>query len=203
MKLELSEKIRDALRAARGRGMGSLEPSAGLHVPPLTTTSDDSLRASSVPSLQSLALSVVAAHVEYESSLDYCLPIGGSLELLETMHRQGRLRGDTLRPLLHASPDELAPVLGSRLALAAAGCPALRDVAVQRLSCPPRNGSSADEGLTATELTHGYRTGSRAVSRMLDEGPVAAKPVECARQAARGAVRTARDARTPSVQFVD
>ena len=42
------------------------------------------------------------------------------MELLDTMNRQGRLRGDTLRPLLHASPDELAPVLGSRLALAAA-----------------------------------------------------------------------------------
>jgi hypothetical protein len=173
--------------------------------------SDDSMASlqdgSSVPSLQSLALSVVAAHVEYESSLDYCLPIGGSLELLDTMHRQGRLRGDTLRPLLHASPDELAPVLGSRLALAAAGCPALRDVAVQRLSCPPRNCSSADEGLTATELTHGYRTGSRAVARMLDEGPVAGKPdkqpVECASNAARGAVRIVQDTRTPSVLFVD
>ncbi len=182
--------------------------------PPLTTAPDDSmaslqassapsLQASSVPSLQSLALSVVAAHVEYESSLDYCLPIGGSVELLQTMHRQGRLRGDTLRPLLHASPEELAPVLGSRLALAAAGCPALRDVAVQRLSCTPRDCSSADEGLTATELTHGYRTGSRAVARMLDERPVAGKPVECARSAARGAARTARDARTPSVLFVD
>lgn len=169
----------------------------------LQASSAPSLQASSVPSLQSLALSVVAAHVEYESSLDYCLPIGGSVELLQTMHRQGRLRGDTLRPLLHASPEELAPVLGSRLALAATGCPALRDVAVQRLSCTPRDCSSADEGLTATELTHGYRTGSRAVARMLDERPVAGKPVECARSAARGAARTARDARTPSVLFVD
>jgi hypothetical protein len=157
-----------------------------------------SLQCSSVPSLQSLALSVVAAHVEYESSLDYCLPIGGSLELLDTMRRQGRLRGDTLRPLLHASPDELAPVLGSRLALAAAGCPALRAVAAQRMSCPPRNtGSYPDEGATTAELTHGYRTGSRAVSRMLDERLVGGKLVECARDAA--AVGTAPDVRTPSV----
>ena len=174
--------------------MGSLEPSSGL-LPPLTTTSDDSRQTSSVPSLQSLALSVVAAHVEYESSLDYCLPIGGSLELLETMHRQGRLRGDTLRPLLHASPDELAPVLGSRLALAAAGCPALRDVAVQRLSCPPRNCSSGAEG-----LPYGYRTGSRAVARMLDEGSIAGKPVE---SVPRVPVPPHRDARTPTVLFVD
>ena len=159
---------------------------------------------SSVPSLQALALVVVAAHVrahlhlvkdrahlhsectaqvEYESSLDYCLPIGGSVELLETMRRQGRLRGDTLRPLLHASPDELAPVLGSRLALAAAGCPALRDVAVQRLSCS-----------VAERLPDGYRTGSRAVARMLAEstgvGPIAGKP-ECVPCGS-----AARDART-------
>lgn len=165
-----------------------------------------SLQCSSVPSLQSLALSVVAAHVEYESSLDYCLPIGGSLELLDTMRRQGRLRGDTLRPLLHASPDELAPVLGSRLALAAAGCPALRAVAAQRMSCPPRNcsdtGSYPDEGATTTELTHGYRKDSRAVSRMLDERLVGGKLVECARDAA--AVGTAPDVRSAiGTQFVD
>lgn len=86
-----------------------------------------------VPSLQTLALRVVAAHVESESCLEYSLPFGGSVALLESMRSQGRLRGDTLGPLLRASPDELSPVLGSRLTHAAAGCPALRDVCAQRL----------------------------------------------------------------------
>ena len=90
-----------------------------------------------VPTLQTLALRVVAAHVESESCLEYSLPYGGSVELLESMKTQGRLRGDTLGPLLRASPDELSPVLGSRLTLAAAGCPALRDVCAQRLRCQP------------------------------------------------------------------
>ena len=98
----------------------------------------------SVPTLQTLALRVVAAHVESESCLEYSLPYGGSVDLLESMKSQGRLRGDTLGPLLRASPDELSPVLGSRLTLAAAGCPALRDVCAQRLRC--RAQSEQDRG---------------------------------------------------------
>ena len=93
--------------------------------------------AGTVPSLQSLAIGVVAAHVDHESALEFCLPVGGSVDLLQNLQQQGRLRGDTLSPLLRASPDELAPILGSRLAMAASGCPALRDVAVQRLRHQP------------------------------------------------------------------
>lgn len=107
-----------------------------------------------VPSLQTLALRVVAAHVDAESSLEFSLPYGGSVELLESMKSQGRLRGDTLGPLLRASPDELSPVLGSRLTLAAAGCPALRDVCAQRLRCQHQSEQGRDQMPQGTRQRH-------------------------------------------------
>ncbi len=60
-------------------------------------------------------------------------------DLLTSLQQQGRLRGDTLSPLLRASPDEVEAVLGSRLTAAAANCPALREVAAARLRAEPKS----------------------------------------------------------------
>ena len=84
----------------------------------------------SVPTLESLALDVVAANV-----LDYdaiaLLPYGGCAGIVERLARSGRLSAQTLGPLLRSWSfvEEHEESLGAPLAYAAATCPAIASVA--------------------------------------------------------------------------
>ena len=89
-----------------------------------------------VPTLESLCLDAVAANLQrYEPSALY-LPCGGGLCVIDRLARNGRLRPETLGPLLTsdwASVAELEDTLGTSLVAAAPGCRGLSQLAAQRL----------------------------------------------------------------------
>ena len=84
----------------------------------------------SVPTLESLALDVVAANVtDYDAIA--LLPYGGCTGIVERLARSGRLSAQTLGPLLRSWSfvEEHENLLGAPLAYAAATCPAIASVA--------------------------------------------------------------------------
>ena len=84
----------------------------------------------SVPTLESLALDVVAANVtDYDAIA--LLPYGGCAGIVERLARSGRLSAQTLGPLLcsWSFVEEHEESLGAPLAYAAATCPAIASVA--------------------------------------------------------------------------
>ena len=90
-----------------------------------------------VPSLESLALKALADALHtHEPDELHCLPFGGGAELMRHLVEAGRLRPETLRPLLAdwSSQDKLKDALGSRLGGAAGACRGLGALAVQRLN---------------------------------------------------------------------
>ena len=91
-------------------------------------------RPTPVPTLERLALRVVAQHIEdYE---DIVLPCGVTGAALTDLAKAGRLREDTIGPLLRSwsSADELEDELGPRLAAAAGQSRGLAALAAQRLA---------------------------------------------------------------------
>ena len=88
-----------------------------------------------VPSLESLALDVVAAHVTEYDELSL-LPYGGCAGIVARLARSGRLSARTLGPLLRSWSffEEHEETLGAPLAYAAATCPALASVAARFLA---------------------------------------------------------------------
>jgi len=94
-----------------------------------------------VPTLQSLCLQAVAGAVHtHEPREAFALPFGGSEEIVKALVRAGRLRPETLRPLLLSDSNEeaLSGVLGSELASAAPHCRGLGALAAQRLQFEER-----------------------------------------------------------------
>ena len=91
-----------------------------------------------VPSLQALALQAVATAVhDYEPDSIYALPYGGGLAIIKNLIETGRLRPETLRPLLlsdWSSSAQLSETLGNSLVSAAPGCRGLEALAAQRLA---------------------------------------------------------------------
>ena len=84
----------------------------------------------SVPTLESLALDVVAANVTDYDAISL-LPYGGCAGIVERLARSGRLSAQTLGPLLRSWSfvEEHEELLGAPLAYAAATCPAIASVA--------------------------------------------------------------------------
>ena len=97
--------------------------------------------ASEVPSLESLALRVVARHLERYQHLS--LPYGGTDQLLKVLGSQKRLRTDVVAPLLSAwcTQDDLSDELGASLAVGARGSRGLAALAAQRLAFKHQPGS--------------------------------------------------------------
>ena len=89
-----------------------------------------------VPTLESLALRALAQLVHAHEPEALTLPYGGGSVLMKHLARQGRLRPETLRPLLAdwSSTAELETNLGSTLAASASGCRGLSALAAQRLN---------------------------------------------------------------------
>ena len=100
-----------------------------------------------VPSLQVLALHAVAGSVHaYEPEYIGALPYGGALDLVTELAKAGRLRPETLRPLLlfdSASVSPLASTLGDALVTAAPGCRGLGALAAQRIHFEARRRQQA------------------------------------------------------------
>ena len=95
-----------------------------------------------IPTLQTLALQAVASAVHsYEPEEHLPLPYGGAVEIIKTLVRTGRLRPETLRPLLlsdGSSAEALSNTLGSELASSAPHCRGLGALAAQRLQFAER-----------------------------------------------------------------
>ena len=87
------------------------------------------------PSLESLCYDVVAANVSIYEPNTLTLPFGGGISLLDRLRRSGRLRPETLTPILNdwSSAEALESTLGAQLTAAATGCRGLSALAVQRL----------------------------------------------------------------------
>ena len=109
--------------------------------PPRATASTSLLPAAAkpgqVPSLQSLALSAIAGAVHhYEPELMPSMPYEDfSAEVIKQLLASGRLRPETLNPLLadSSSASSLSDTLGDTLLNAAPTCRGLSQLAVQRL----------------------------------------------------------------------
>ena len=102
--------------------------------------------ASRVPTLESLALAAVAENVhQLEPETLKMLPFGGGERVIRLLVKSGRLRPETLRPLLSdwSSCDALSEQLGEPLVAAAPGCRGLAALAAQRLSFQSRCSSAA------------------------------------------------------------
>ena len=100
-----------------------------------------------VPTLQSLALNAVADAINhYEPECLLSLPLGGAKEIVTQLAKSGRLRPETLRPLLlsdWSSAEELATKLGGALVSAAPVCRGLGALAAQRLRFEERQRAAA------------------------------------------------------------
>ena len=103
--------------------------------------------AADVPSLQVLALHAVAGSVHaYEPEFIGALPYGGALDVVTELAKAGRLRPETLRPLLlhdSASVSPLSSTLGDALVTAAPGCRGLGALAAQRFHFEARRQQAA------------------------------------------------------------
>jgi hypothetical protein len=88
-------------------------------------------------SLESLCLDAVADNLHLYEPYALHLPCGGGLHIIDRLGQRGRLRPETLAPLLASdwtSADELQERLGSALATgAASGSRGLSMLATQRL----------------------------------------------------------------------
>ena len=84
------------------------------------------IASNTIPSLQNLALNAVADAVNaHEPEIISTLPFGGARDLITRLAATGRLRPETLRPLLlsdSTSADALSSQLGESLVCAAPGC---------------------------------------------------------------------------------
>jgi hypothetical protein len=115
-----------------------------------------------VPSLQTLAIRALAAsiHAEEPESLGL-MPYGGGEELIRQLTRDGRLRVETLQPLLKdwSSAAALCETLGETLVNAAPGCRGLAALAAQRLRFEHMNQKQAPK-LHKDDLPYGTRLSS-------------------------------------------
>ena len=89
-----------------------------------------------VPTLESICLKAIAQMVHAHEPEALTLPYGGGSVLMKHLARQGRLRPETLRPLLAdwSSTAEIESNIGSTLAASASGCRGLSALAAQRLN---------------------------------------------------------------------
>jgi hypothetical protein len=111
-----------------------------------------------IPSLQALALRAVASAVHAsEPSCLGMLPFGGAAEIVEHLAKQGRLRPETLRPLLlsdWSSAEALSSKIGNTLVSAAPGCRGLGALAAQRLQFEQqRRRERAEEPCISREIS--------------------------------------------------
>ena len=104
-------------------------------------------------SLESLCLDAVADNLHLYESYALHLPCGGGLHIIDRLGQRGRLRPETLAPLLASdwtSADELQERLGSALVTgAASGSRGLSMLAAQRL----RFQLSAEKRKAAAQLS--------------------------------------------------
>ena len=109
-----------------------------------------------VPTLESLAVAAVARSIHADEPLLLSgLPYNGGAAVIQQLVQQGRLRPETLGPVLlsdWSSIDALAPSLGESLVVLAPGSRGLAALAAQRLrfqasaSCRERGGEMLPSG---------------------------------------------------------
>ena len=128
---------------------------------------------SAVPTLQSLALQAVANAVNtYEPEAIHALPYGGAMQLISSLAKDGRLRPETLRPLLlsdWSSAAALSSQLGESLAVSAPGCRGLSALAAQRLHFQARRRQQDDAAKREELLPFGTRKGDAANAAAADD----------------------------------
>ena len=142
-----------------------------------------------VPTLEQLALNALAVAVHQEEPLAVELPFGGGAAIIQRLAASGRLRPETLQPLLTdwSSSETLGRERGDRLVGAAGNCRGLSALAAQRLSFQHRQQQQReqqlrehrayrrlDQGIAHPQLPSGTRKSDSENSRSCAAGPYAA-----------------------------